>query len=170
MAETGVGAAIVRLIVNPSAITLGAGLTAQLKATAILANGSTFDATDVVSWSTSNDVVCSVSAAGEVMTLSEGSANVTATYANVSAACAVTVQGEIDFVVFDEVIIQPLDGSLFTVDLPVALTSYSIDGFVKQGDPVGLLFPAPRTSSTFQVATSAELTDGSIIEFTATRG
>jgi hypothetical protein len=74
--------------IEPATLTLSLGATQMLLATVTPA-----DADDnTVTWSSSNPLVASVSAAGEVSALTLGMASITATAGSKTASCAVTVK------------------------------------------------------------------------------
>jgi hypothetical protein len=67
-------------------LTLTQGQTSQLIATATLSNGTSQDVTAMSTWTSSQPAVASVSSGGLVTAVSVGSANITATYQNVSSS------------------------------------------------------------------------------------
>jgi uncharacterized protein YjdB len=78
------------VVVAPSTVSLPAGTTAQLAATASYSDGTTEDVTSTASWTVSGNAA-SVSPAGLVTGLTTGSATVSATVGGVSGSAAVTV-------------------------------------------------------------------------------
>lgn len=66
------------ITVSPQTVTLIAGQTQQLTATANYSNGSTQDVTSTVGWSSSNSAVATVSASGLAASLTAGQANISA--------------------------------------------------------------------------------------------
>jgi hypothetical protein len=72
--------------------TIEAGQTRQLAATATLSNGSTSDVTQQATWQSSATNVATVSAAGLVTALAEGTADISATYQSVKGTLGVGVR------------------------------------------------------------------------------
>lgn len=77
-----------------SATTLSLDLagTQQLTATGVLTDGNRMDVTSMVTWTSSNPAIASVSATGLVTGVAIGNASITAMMNNVTAAASVTVQ------------------------------------------------------------------------------
>jgi hypothetical protein len=67
------------------------GATAQFTATATLSNGTTQSVTSQAGWQSSNTAVATVSNAGLVTAVSGGSADITATYQNVTGRLSTTI-------------------------------------------------------------------------------
>lgn len=79
------------LSVTPPSSNVAAGLQTQLTATARLENGQAQVVTGQVTWTSSDEIVASVDAAGEVTTHRTGTTIVTATLGQLSAFATVTV-------------------------------------------------------------------------------
>lgn len=78
--------------ITPLPSNIIAGQTAQLAAQASYSDGSTKDVTSLVSWTSSDQTVATVSAIGLLTTFKAGTIGITATYQNKTATLAVTVQ------------------------------------------------------------------------------
>lgn len=74
--------------------TLSVGSSAQFTATATFSNSTIQSVTTQASWQSSNAAVASVTGAGLVAGVSAGTADITATYQNVSGTAHVTVNRE----------------------------------------------------------------------------
>ncbi len=77
--------------VTPSSSSIVVGQTEQLAAQASYSDGSTKDVTSLVSWSSSNQTVSTVSAAGLLTTFEAGTAVISAAYQNKTGSLALTV-------------------------------------------------------------------------------
>ena len=92
-------AVVVSIGVTPSNLTLARGTTVQLTATGLFSDQSTQDLTHQVNWSSSSTAVASIanvaSALGLVSAVSTGSSTITATRANVSGTCSITVSAAV---------------------------------------------------------------------------
>ena len=88
-------AVVVSIGVTPPNLTLARGTTVQLTATGLFSDQSTQDLTHQVNWSSSSTAVASIAnvagALGLVNAVSTGSSTITATRANVSGTCSITV-------------------------------------------------------------------------------
>jgi uncharacterized protein YjdB len=84
-------AQVVSLAITPSPISVDLGGTQQLVATATYSNGSMVDVTSRVTWSSSNSLVATVSAAGVVTGRREGTVSIGCTLAALSATAPMTV-------------------------------------------------------------------------------
>ena len=73
--------------------TLSAGATGQFKATATMSDGTTQDVTSAASWTSSNTAVATITEAGLVTAISDGSTTITATYQSESGNSTETVIG-----------------------------------------------------------------------------
>ncbi len=88
-------AAIESLSITPATVSSNPEDTDQLTATATLLDGTTTKVvTGDTEWSSSNEAVATVDAAGLVTSVAEGSATITGTYRGESDTVAVTVAGE----------------------------------------------------------------------------
>jgi trimeric autotransporter adhesin len=85
-----IAAPVATVTLSPTSVTLNAGQTAQLTATAKDQYGDVIT-TDVASWSSSNTSVASVSSSGLITAAGSGSATITVTIGGVSANASVTV-------------------------------------------------------------------------------
>ena len=89
-------AAILKSIgVSVTSGSLALGLSEQLTATGTYSDGSTQDITAVVHWSSSDTSIATISAAGLVLAVGSGSANVSAALGSVSQTSPLTVSGAI---------------------------------------------------------------------------
>jgi hypothetical protein len=84
------GSSSFSIVVSPATSELPSGATEQLVATELFADGSSYDATAVATWTTDVPNVVRV-AAGRVMASGPGTVNVIATLAGVSGQASVTV-------------------------------------------------------------------------------
>lgn len=84
-------AAIVSIAIDPSALILNQGASAQLKAMAVETDGSKLDVTNSVTWTIDQRQVAAVTGTGMVSGTTAGTANVTASTGSVVATCSVTV-------------------------------------------------------------------------------
>ncbi len=82
---------VTSLTVSPSSVSLTAGSTQQLTATANLSNNGTSNVTSSATWSSSNTAVATVSG-GLVTGVATGTATITATYGGQSASATASVQ------------------------------------------------------------------------------
>ncbi len=79
------------LTIVPNKMTLGVGTGKQLKAIATLSDGSTLDLSEWVTWISSQTKIVSVDGEGQAGALRQGSADVTAAVAGVSATANIVV-------------------------------------------------------------------------------
>ncbi len=79
------------IALTSSSNNLPAGTTAQLQATATYTDGTTGDVSSSATYTSSNHSVATVSATGQVMSVSTGTAVITATYEGQSATVTITV-------------------------------------------------------------------------------
>jgi uncharacterized protein YjdB len=84
-------ASLLSISVTPASTTLAAGLTQQLKAVGSFTDGTMPDLTGVVTWTSSDPTIASVSAQGLVQTVKPGGVTITASYEGVQGAATVTV-------------------------------------------------------------------------------
>lgn len=84
-------ALLVSIQLTPLTSSVAKGLTQQLTARGTFSDGSSRDVTSVVAWSSSNSALATVSAAGLVTSLAEGSVTLTASSGAASATATVTV-------------------------------------------------------------------------------
>jgi hypothetical protein len=83
---------VVSIAVDPSALSVPLGSTAQLKAMATYSDKSTQDVTSTVIWATSQPNVAAVSSSGLATSKSVGAASITATLGSANASCQLTIQ------------------------------------------------------------------------------
>ena len=92
-------AVLVSIGVTPPNLTLARGTTAQLTATGLYSDQSTQDLTHQVNWSSSSSAVASIAniagALGLVSAVGTGSSMISATRANVSGTCSITVSAAV---------------------------------------------------------------------------
>ncbi len=100
------------------------GVAVQLSATEGFSDGSSKDVTSQVAWTSSNPGVASVSAAGILSTVSQGSASVTAALAGLSGSTTVTVVAPIAFMIIDPPIALMRTGQ----SLQLAVTAWLSNG------------------------------------------
>lgn len=83
------------LEVSPAAPSIASGTSQQFKATALFSDGGTQDVTALVSWSSSNTAVATISnvgaSVGAAQALSQGTTTITASYPGGSASASLTV-------------------------------------------------------------------------------
>ena len=84
-------AAIVSIVVDPSARSIALGTATQLKAMATYTDRSTHDLTNIVSWTSSEPNVVAVNSTGLAVSRSTGKASITATSGPTNASCELTV-------------------------------------------------------------------------------
>lgn len=82
---------LVAIAVTPASVTLGAGATQQLAATATYSDGSTGNVTSTATWTSSASGVTRVNASGVAAAIANGSATVTAASGGVSGTASITV-------------------------------------------------------------------------------
>jgi len=82
---------VISLSVSPNTVSLTAGSSQQLTATATLSNNGTQNVTGSATWSSSNTSVATVTG-GLVTAVASGSATITATYGGQTGSASVTVQ------------------------------------------------------------------------------
>jgi uncharacterized protein YjdB len=83
---------VTSLAVTPSTVSVIAGQTQQLVATATFSDGTTSDVTSQASWSSSATGIATVSSSGLVSGVAMGTAGITASYGGQSGSSTVTVQ------------------------------------------------------------------------------
>jgi hypothetical protein len=84
--------AIVSVIVSPASPAIGTGGTQQFKAQAVFGDGSTLDATNLASWSSSDTSIATVGASSGLVTgVAGGTSTITATYSGQLGASPVNV-------------------------------------------------------------------------------
>jgi hypothetical protein len=84
-------AAIVSIVVDPSASSIALGTTIQLKATGKYTDRSTRDVTGIVSWKSSEPEIATVKQAGLVASLATGKASIVANSGSADASCQLSV-------------------------------------------------------------------------------
>lgn len=89
MSSTGPGQTAARLVLNPTAVTLGVGATRPVTVTALDADDETIEAD--VRWTSSNTAVAEVNGAGAIVARGPGSAVLTATMDDAQAQVTATV-------------------------------------------------------------------------------
>lgn len=91
---------ITSISVNPTEVNINSLSTQQIKAYAHFSDGASVEITDVATWSTNNDSIAIVSNAlsnpGEISSIAEGSAIITATYGGLSSANSVITVSDSD--------------------------------------------------------------------------
>jgi hypothetical protein len=93
-------AALVSVNVSPQQSLIPIGHKQQLSAIGSFTDGTTYDLTSYVSWSSDNAQVAAVDAHGMAFAANVGSANVQASYQAVTGTAAVTVQPQLNVVYF----------------------------------------------------------------------
>ena len=88
-------ATAVSVQLSPASVSLPAGGTQQLLATATFTDGSSQNVTSSVTYTSSNGSIASVNASGDVTGLSVGSASITATLGSISTSVMVTVSSAV---------------------------------------------------------------------------
>jgi uncharacterized protein YjdB len=83
--------ALLSIAVSPNAPSVAAGNTQQFTATGTYTDGSTMDLTSQVSWASGTTTVASINATGLAMTLTAGTAQITATSGSVVGSANLTV-------------------------------------------------------------------------------
>ncbi|MEN0058629.1 MAG: Ig-like domain-containing protein, partial [Bdellovibrio sp.] len=81
--------ALVSIAVTPSIVNLLNGLSQQMTATATYTDGSTANITNSVTWSTSGNLLCGVSATGRLTCVALTTGNVKATQGTISGQAAI---------------------------------------------------------------------------------
>jgi hypothetical protein len=84
-------AAIVKIMIAPSASSIALGTATQLKATGSYTDRSTHDVTNIVTWKSSEPNVVAVNSTGLAASRSTGKASITATSGPTNASCELTV-------------------------------------------------------------------------------
>ena len=79
------------IVVAPSNPAIPLGLTQQFSATGILSDSSTEDLTSAAAWASTNTSVATINNTGLANSLTQGSANVTATYLGITGSTLLTV-------------------------------------------------------------------------------
>jgi uncharacterized protein YjdB len=97
---------VVRLVLQPEALTIKHRATGQLSALAIWSNDATSDVTDRATWTSSDENVASVSS-GSIQGIAPGSATITATMDDFRASAAITIEP-----LLQSIAIQPHAASL----------------------------------------------------------
>lgn len=92
-------ATITSLAVSPLNPVVAAGTTRQFSAIATLSNSATLDVTSLVSWSSSDIVIATISSGGIASARSIGPATITALYGAVSGTTTLTVQGPVSIAI-----------------------------------------------------------------------
>ena len=83
---------LAHILISPGSALVGKGKTLQLKATGAYSDGTQQDLTGLVGWTSSLSSVATVNAHGNVMGMTVGSAQVSATYQGITGTDVVTVQ------------------------------------------------------------------------------
>ena len=149
------------IAVAPSNFTLNAESSQQYTATGTLGNSTTSNLSSLVTWSTSNSSVATISASGLLTSASVGTATVTATYGSVSGSTQVTV---------GQAVLQSIALSPSTASLGVGGTQVFVaTGTYSDGSTQNLTSTATWGSSNTAVATvtssgvAAGVTPGAVI-------
>jgi trimeric autotransporter adhesin len=134
------------LYVDPAAVSIPKGLTAQATALALYGGGSAVNVTTGASWSSSNAGVASVGAStGLITAVTTGTATVTASYGGFTAPTAVTVVTA----VLESIAVTPPD----VVVIPTSTQAFTATGTYSDGTTANLTGSATWTSSNTSVAT-----------------
>ncbi|MGA2511319.1 MAG: Ig-like domain-containing protein [Candidatus Acidiferrales bacterium] len=139
--------AITSIAVTPATVTLIAGQTQQLTATATATynDGSTGDVTSTAAWSSSNIAIATVSASGLLTSVTAGQANISAAISGASGSDSVTVNAK----VLTSISVSPVTASL-NIGL---LQQYGAIGTYNDGSTADVTQTALWSSSSTSTAT-----------------
>jgi len=109
------GAVLASIAVTPNSATITSGSSAQFTANGTYTDGSIADVTNLVSWSSSNTSLATVSATGLASGTGAGTVTITAASGKVSGAASLTVQGNGQTVTFTGAPASAPSNGTFTV-------------------------------------------------------
>jgi len=133
------------IAVTPANATVSKGATQQYTATGTLGDNTTQDISALVTWSSSNTAVATISITGQLHGVSAGTATVTATYGSVSGSTQVTVGQS----VLQSIAVSPSAPSIGVGNLQAFVAT----GTYSDGSTQNLSSTAAWTSSNTTVAT-----------------
>lgn len=106
------GDEVIRVDVLPPTATIGIGESETYTAIALTRDGDTFDVTDDVNWSSSNDGVATISASGIANGISGGSVTISAIFETITGTATLNVEAEI---ILDAISISPENPTLVSL-------------------------------------------------------